>query len=57
VLAVQLAGAELHVLLDETVITIEELAARGAFEFRRIAPSLEDLFIALVSKDEAARAA
>jgi ABC-2 type transport system ATP-binding protein len=57
VLAVQPSGADLHLFLDESSTTIEALSRVAPYQFRRIAPSLEDVFIALVKKDEVARAA
>jgi hypothetical protein len=36
---------------------VAQLAQKFAFEYRRIAPSLEDVFIALVRREELARAA
>jgi hypothetical protein len=36
---------------------VEALASKGGFEFEEILPSLEDVFIALIRKEEAARAA
>lgn len=57
VLAVQPSGADLHLFLDETRGSIETLRLVAPFEFRRIAPSLEDVFIVLVRREELGRAA
>ena len=59
--SVEPAGAKLHVFLKDEHSTAQvqaALAARGlaAVEFERITPSLEDVFIALVRKSEAANA-
>jgi ABC-2 type transport system ATP-binding protein len=57
VLAVQPAGADLHLFLDAQVTSPEQLAHLTPFAFRPIVPSLEDVFIALSFKEEALRAA
>jgi ABC-2 type transport system ATP-binding protein len=62
VVAVQPSGGELHLFLDESVAAIEKLAAEklsglAQLDYRRITPSLEDVFIALVKREEVARAA
>jgi ABC-2 type transport system ATP-binding protein len=57
VLAVQPAGADLHLFLDSKVTSPEQLAHLTPFAFRPIVPSLEDVFIALSYKEEASRAA
>jgi len=57
VLAVQPAGADLHLFLDAHVTSPEQLAHLTPFAFRPIVPSLEDVFIALSFKEEASRAA
>ena len=57
VLAVQPAGADLHLFLDSKVTSPEALANLTPFAFRPIVPSLEDVFIALSFKEEALRAA
>ena len=57
VLTVQPMGMEMHLFLDAAVTSPEKLAAVTPFEYRRIQPSLEDVFIALVRKQEAPRAA
>jgi hypothetical protein len=55
VTSVEPAGASLHLFADSRRAPLEVLkrAAPGA-EFRQITPSLEDVFIALVRKEEAA---
>ncbi len=57
VLAVQPAGADLHLFLDSKVTSPEALAHLTPFAFRPIVPSLEDVFIALSFKEELLRAA
>jgi hypothetical protein len=57
VVAVQPAGADLHLFLDNSVTTIEQLAAKVPFSYKQIQPSLEDVFIALVRKEGTPRAA
>lgn len=57
VLSVEPCGAELHLFLDESATTVEALSVAAPYQYRRITPSLEDVFIALVRKDEVARAA
>jgi ABC-2 type transport system ATP-binding protein len=57
VLAVEPSGAAVHVFLDEKTTSIEKLAALSPFTYERIVPSLEDVFIAMVRKQEALRAA
>jgi ABC-2 type transport system ATP-binding protein len=57
VVAVQPSGADLHLFLDETKTSVAELGKKLSFEYRRISPSLEDVFIALVKREEVARAA
>ncbi len=57
VVAVQPSGADLHLFLDEGKAAVADLAKTLGFEFRRISPSLEDVFIALVKREEVARAA
>jgi ABC-2 type transport system ATP-binding protein len=62
VLSVEPAGAKLHLFLDPEKASPEALQqallTRGlaSAEFRRIVPSLEDVFIGLVRKEEAANA-
>jgi hypothetical protein len=57
VLTVQPMGTELHLFLNPTVTSPEKLLAAAPFEYQQIQPSLEDVFIALVRKQEVARAA
>jgi ABC-2 type transport system ATP-binding protein len=57
VLTVQPAGANMHLFVDPAVTSPEKLRAIVLFEYHEIVPSLEDVFIALVRKDEAPRAA
>jgi ABC-2 type transport system ATP-binding protein len=57
VLTVQPMGTELHLFLDPALTTPEKLRAITPFEYQQIQPSLEDVFIALVRKQEVARAA
>ena len=57
VLTVQPMGADLHLFVDETVTSVAELARLTPMEYERIHPSLEDVFIALVRKQEVALAA
>jgi len=62
VLSVEPAGAKLHLFMDPEKISTDALqqalAARGlaSADFRRIVPSLEDVFIGLIRKEEAAHA-
>jgi ABC-2 type transport system ATP-binding protein len=51
VLTVQPTGADLHLFLDPKVTSPEKLRESISFEFHRIEPSLEDIFIALMSKE------
>ena len=57
VLTVQPAGADLHLFVDSQATTIERLSAAVAFRYEKIVPSLEDVFIALVRREELAHAA
>jgi ABC-2 type transport system ATP-binding protein len=57
VLSVEPSGPNLHLFLDERTTSIEKLAAVAQFRQERIVPSLEDVFIALVRKQEAQLAA
>lgn len=57
VTAVEPSGAVLHLFLDETKGSIEALTKKTPFEYKRISPSLEDVFIALVRREEMAHAA
>jgi ABC-2 type transport system ATP-binding protein len=53
VLTVQPKGADLHLFLDPKITSPDKLRETVPFEFKRLEPSLEDIFIALMSKDEA----
>jgi ABC-2 type transport system ATP-binding protein len=57
VLTVQPMGTELHLFLNPAVTSPPKLQSVTAFEYQQIQPSLEDVFIALVRKQEVARAA
>jgi ABC-2 type transport system ATP-binding protein len=57
VLTVQPSGTDLHVFLDEAVTSIEKLAGLTPITYERALPSLEDVFVALVQAEDAARAA
>lgn len=57
VVSVEPSGPNLHLFLDEKVTSIEKLAALAPFRYHEIVPSLEDVFIALVRKQEAQVAA
>jgi ABC-2 type transport system ATP-binding protein len=57
VLTVQPMGADLHLFFDPQVTSTEKLNSLTPFEYQQIEPSLEDVFIALVRKQEAPRAA
>jgi ABC-2 type transport system ATP-binding protein len=57
VLTVEPSGAFLHLFLNPAVTSVQTLAAKEGFEYEEISPSLEDVFIALIRKEEAARAA
>jgi ABC-2 type transport system ATP-binding protein len=57
VLTVQPMGTELHLFLNPAATSPSKLQAVTPFEYQQIQPSLEDVFIALVRKQEAARAA
>ena len=57
VLMLQPSGADLHLFLDLKIATPEKLAQITPFEYHPIAPSLEDVFIALIRKEEMAHAA
>ncbi len=57
VLMLQPTGADLHLFLDLNITTPEELAAVTPFGYHPVTPSLEDVFIALMRKEEVARAA
>ena len=57
VLTAEPSGAYLHLFLNPKMTSVEALASKVHFEFEEILPSLEDVFIALIRKEEAARAA
>ena len=57
VLTVQPMGVDLHLFLDPDVTSPEKLPPITPFEFQKIQPSLEDVFIALVRRQELAHAA
>jgi ABC-2 type transport system ATP-binding protein len=52
VLAVQPTGSKLRLYVDGRATSAEELSAVTPFTFQRVAPSLEDVFIALVRQEE-----
>ncbi len=54
VTTVEPSGADLHLFLDDKIASVDALAKKAGFEFHRIVPSLEDVFIALIRKEEAA---
>ncbi len=56
-LTVQPMGVDLHLFLDPAVTSPEKLLAITPFEYQKIQPSLEDVFIALVRRQELAHAA
>ena len=57
VLSVQPAGEDLRLIVAEHVTSAEELTEVTPFAWQRIAPSLEDVFIAMVREEEVAHAA
>jgi ABC-2 type transport system ATP-binding protein len=57
VLTVQPMGTELHLFINPAVTSLSKLQSVTAFDYQQIQPSLEDVFIALVRKQEVARAA
>jgi ABC-2 type transport system ATP-binding protein len=57
VLTAEPSGAYLHLFVDPKITSVEALAEKESFEFEQILPSLEDVFIALIRKEEAAHAA
>jgi ABC-2 type transport system ATP-binding protein len=57
VLTVQPMGTDLHLFLEPNITSPEKLLSLARFEYQQIQPSLEDVFIALVRKQEALRAA
>jgi ABC-2 type transport system ATP-binding protein len=57
VVSIQPAGGELRLIVDEKQASAEELELVTPFTWKRIEPSLEDVFIALVQEQEVSRAA
>ncbi len=57
VLTVQPSGADLHLFLDPKITSPEKLVEVTPFGYHPIAPSLEDVFIALAGKEDVASAA
>jgi ABC-2 type transport system ATP-binding protein len=57
VLTVLPSGETSHLFLDPKVTSVEKLLATTPFEYHVIQPSLEDVFIGLVRRDEVAHAA
>ena len=57
VLTVQPMGADMHLFVEPGTTTPEKLTSATPFEYHKIEPSLEDVFIALVREQEAPRAA
>jgi ABC-2 type transport system ATP-binding protein len=57
VLTVQPMGIDLHLFIEPDVTSPEKLLAITPFEFQKIQPSLEDVFIALVRRQELPHAA
>ncbi len=57
VLTVQPSGADLHLFVNAKLTSPEKLQASAKFEFKKIEPSLEDVFIAHVRRDEAVKRA
>ena len=57
VLTVQPMGVDLHLFLNPALTSPEKLQAITPFEYQKIQPSLEDVFIALVRRQEMAHAA
>jgi ABC-2 type transport system ATP-binding protein len=57
VLTVEPMGAEMHLFIEPGITSPEKLNSVTPFEYYEIEPSLEDVFIALVRKQEAPRAA
>ena len=57
VLAAEPSGAYLHLFLNQKITSVEALASADGFEWQQILPSLEDVFIAQIRKEEASRAA
>jgi len=54
VMSVESSGETLHLFLDPARTTPQQLERTGPYTFRRIEPSLEDVFIVLVRKGAAA---
>jgi ABC-2 type transport system ATP-binding protein len=57
VLSAEPSGANLHLFLNAKVTSVQALASKVGFQFEEIPPSLEDVFIALIRREEGARAA
>jgi ABC-2 type transport system ATP-binding protein len=57
VLTVLPMGADMHLFIEPGITSPEKLTSVTPFEYQRIEPSLEDVFIALVRGQEAPRAA
>jgi ABC-2 type transport system ATP-binding protein len=57
VVAVEPSGTDLHVFIDEKLTSPDTLQAVTPFRFERVLPSLEDVFINLIRRQEAGRAA
>ena len=57
VLTAQPMGTDLHLFLNPGVTSPEKLLSVTPFEYQKIQPSLEDVFIALVRRQEVAHAA
>ncbi|MBV8847028.1 MAG: ABC transporter ATP-binding protein [Bryobacterales bacterium] len=55
VLSVLPAGEDLRLIVNEQAASAEELTSVTPFTWQRIAPSLEDVFIALVRQEEVSR--
>jgi ABC-2 type transport system ATP-binding protein len=55
VLTAQPSGADLHVFLDRRITSPEKLRETCGYDFKKVEPSLEDIFIALVRKSETRR--
>ena len=53
---VQPTGVDLHLFIDPKVTSVEELVKVTPFGHHPIVPSLEDVFIALIRKEEMAHA-
>ena len=56
VIAIQPSGSDLHLFLNENA-SVDDLRKVTPFDYKRITPSLEDVFIALVQGAEESRAA